>query len=133
LHGTTLHGVAQFQTFGESMNSTELRDIATDAISYWEPRRIIYNLILGLIVMGYFVAGLPYSRDNVSFDSILGFFVLAVLANIAYCAAYPVDVFAQLSGFRDLWRRFRWILLFVGIAFAAIITRIFAMSFTNAS
>jgi len=60
--------------------------------------------------------------------------VLAVLANIAYCAAYPVDVFAQMSTFRHNWLRYRWVLLAIGIVFASIITRFFVQSmFTNAA
>ena len=47
-------------------------------------------------------------------------FILAVLANIAYCAAYAVDLFGQHSGLRETWRRRRWVLLVVGTAFAAV-------------
>jgi len=49
--------------------------------------------------------------------------LLAVVANVAYCAAYLVDIFAQMSGFRELWRSARWILFAVGLTFAAILTR----------
>ena len=61
--------------------------------------------------------------------SVVGFFVLAVLANLCYCAAYIADVFAQFSGFRLAWIRWRWLLLTVGILFAGIITRFFALGF----
>ena len=79
------------------------------------------------MVIIYFVAGLPASKHLLSVDFLFSLFLLAVLANVAYCAAYIVDVFAQLSGFRDLWQRFRWVLFLVGVAFAAVITRFFAM------
>jgi hypothetical protein len=46
--------------------------------------------------------------------------MLAVLANVAYCAAYPVDVLALLSDFRATWLRRRWMLLVVGMLFAAV-------------
>jgi hypothetical protein len=50
-----------------------------------------------------------------------------VIANIAYCAAYIVDIFAQASGFREPWRRYRKILFVIGTLFATIITRFVAM------
>ena len=49
------------------------------------------------------------------------------MANVAYCAAYIVDIFAQASGFRDIWRRSRKLLFVIGTLFAAIITRFIAM------
>jgi len=52
---------------------------------------------------------------------------LAVLANVAYCAAYVVDVFVQMSGFREQWRAYRWMLFFIGMSFAAILARFWAL------
>jgi hypothetical protein len=106
----------------------KVRQIITDGLGYWEPRRILYKLALSGIVIGYFVAGLPHSRSLLTFDFVLGLFLLAVLANVVYCAAYPVDIFAQLSGFQELWKRFRWILFLIGALFASVITRFIAMS-----
>jgi hypothetical protein len=108
---------------------TSFRDIATDALRYWEWRRLIYNGVLALIVIGYFSAGLPQSLEVVSINGILILFVLAVLANLLYCAAYIVDVFAQFSAFRPTWLRSRWLLLAIGTTFAAVITRFFALGF----
>jgi hypothetical protein len=53
-------------------------------------------------------------------DSLLVLFVLAVLANVAYCAAYIVDVVAQISAFRSTWLRIRWMLLGLGVLFAGV-------------
>ncbi|EDY19720.1 hypothetical protein CfE428DRAFT_2896 [Chthoniobacter flavus Ellin428] len=103
--------------------------MVTDAIRYWEPRRLIYNAALAAIVIGYFIAGLPQSRSTLSLNSILLLFLLAVLANVCYCGAYIADVFAQFSGFRAFWLRWRWLLLTLGIAFASVITRFFALGF----
>jgi hypothetical protein len=108
-----------------------LREIATDAIRYWEPRRVLYNAILTAIVIGHFVAEWPASREVISLENVLGLFVLAVLANLCYCAAYIVDFIAQLSEFRGLWRRWRWILLAIGIAFAATLTQLIAADIFN--
>jgi hypothetical protein len=74
------------------------------------------------VVVAYFAAGHPAS--NLTTHSILVRFLLAVVANIAYCAAYLVDILAQISGFRELWRSARWILFAVGLTFAVILTRL---------
>jgi len=109
------------------MNAADIREYATDAIRFWEPWRVAYNLVLTVIVVIYFTVSYPLSRAVISVDFILGLFLLAVVANVAYCAAYVVDIFAQASGFRDQWQRYRWILFAIGTIFAGIITRFVAM------
>ena len=99
----------------------------TNSIRYWEPRRILYNLVLFGVVATYFGLHYPASKAQVSLNVILVLFVLAVLANVAYCVAYLVDIFAQQSDFNDLWVRYRWLLFVVGVLFAGVITRFFAM------
>ena len=109
------------------MESVTVRDSFTDAIRFWEPRRVIYNLVLALIVVAYFVAGYPTSKTVLSVDFALGLFLLAVVANIAYCTAYLADIFVQVSGFREIWQRSRWVLFVIGTVFAAIVTRFVAL------
>ncbi len=111
------------------MNIDDAKSYLTNAISYWEVRRIIYNAVLAAIVIGYFVSNLPASLQLITPDVIFALFILAVLANIAYCASYVADIVAQISGFRDLWLRLRWILFLIGLAFASILTRWFTMGF----
>jgi TRAP-type C4-dicarboxylate transport system permease small subunit len=106
-----------------------LRNAMTSAIAYWERARIVYNLVLALVVLGYFAAAWPGSWNRITMDHAQGLFLLAVPANVAYCAAYPVDVFAQLSGFRAAWLKVRGLLLVVGIVFAAILTRFLCLGF----
>lgn len=95
---------------------------AANALRYWEPRRIAYNLALGSVVIAHLLLAWPGSRQKLSVDSLLGMFVLAVLANVAYCAVYVVDLFVQFSGLDRAWRRGRMVVLIVGTAFAATIT-----------
>jgi hypothetical protein len=102
--------------------SLAFREVITDAIWYWEPRRIGYNVVLAGIVLGWIVLTWPHFRSAFNWPSVLAVFVLAVLANVCYCAAYVVDVLVQYSAFRDLWRRGRWALWLIGVAFAAVIT-----------
>ncbi len=115
------------------MNSSELREYFTDAIRFWEPRRVIYNIVLAAIVIAYFAVGYPSSKTVLSIDFGLALFLLAVAANIAYCAAYLADVFVQASGFRELWLRSRWVLFAIGTAVASIITRFMAMGMFHPS
>jgi hypothetical protein len=109
------------------MDKTDLRDYVTDAIKFWEPWRLIYNLTLAAIVILYFALAYPLSRSSLTVDFCLGVFLLVVIANVAYCAAYIVDIFAQASGFREVWRRYRKLLFVIGTLFASIITRFVAM------
>ena len=105
-----------------------LRDIATDALRYWEPRRIAYNLFLAAVVLYYFAAGWPASMRVLSFDGVLWLFILAVLANVAYCAAYLADLFLQFSHYRPQRGRWRVLIAVVGFTFAAVLTRFFALA-----
>ncbi|MBP1700811.1 MAG: hypothetical protein H6Q41_5999 [Deltaproteobacteria bacterium] len=101
------------------MNIDDVKSYVTNAISYWEIRRIIYNAALAAIVIGYFVSNLPASLELITPDMIFALFILAVLA----------DIVAQMSAFRELWLRLRWILFLIGLAFASILTRWFTMGF----
>lgn len=109
------------------METTNLKELVTESIRYWEPRRVLYNAVLSAIVITYFVLALPGSKRVLTVDFFLSLFILAVLANVAYCAAYVVDIFAQYSGLRELWQRFRWVLLLIGVTFGGVITRFFAI------
>ncbi len=87
---------------------------------------MFYNLVLLSVVCAHLYADWPASKSLLTRDGFFGFFFLAVLANVAYCAAYAVDLFVQFSGLRAAWARWRWSLLVVGTAFAAVITHFFA-------
>jgi hypothetical protein len=113
------------------MDSQSIRANFTDAIKFWEPRRVIYNLVLATVVIAYFVAWYPASKSVLSIDFCLGLFLLAVVANVAYCAAYLADIFVQASGFKDVWQKARWVLFGIGTVFAAVITRFIAMGMFN--
>jgi hypothetical protein len=98
-----------------------LRHVLTDAIRYWEPRRIIYNLVLVAVVMAWLFFTWPHFQSAVAFGSLLFLSVFALLANVCYCAAYVVDIPMQYSLFQDRWRRRRWGLLLFGTLLALLI------------
>ena len=95
-----------------------LRDILSDAIRYWESRRIAYNAALVAVVVGWIAFTWPHFRPAFALPSLLPLFVLAVLANVCYCAAYLADIPAQYSAFGARWRRWRWVLWLAGVMFA---------------
>jgi hypothetical protein len=51
-------------------------------------------------VLGHFWYFWPHSTSSLLLNNFLGLFVLTVLANVCYSAAYVADVFVQLSGYR---------------------------------
>jgi len=114
------------------MDVQTLRESVTGAIRYWEPRRLVYNAVLAAVLLIYFGLNYPASKSILSVNLVFAVFLLAVLANVAYCAAYPVDVFVCASNYREEWRKYRWIVFIIGLSFAAIITRFFALGMFQA-
>ena len=109
--------------------AAEWRSILSDAIRYWEPRRLIYNGVLAVIVLLHWLDAQSHAEAAYGAVSLIWLFLAAVGANICYCAAYGVDIFLQLSDFRALWLRWRWALLLLGILAAAAATHIVCLPF----
>ena len=88
------------------------REHVTDALVFWERGRVIYNLGLVAISLAiFFRAGVDVS-DLAELGIVL--LMLAVIANLLYCVAYPIDLFVQASDFREAWLSVRWALLALG-------------------
>ena len=102
--------------------SARSREILWDAIRYWEPRRVVYNLVLAAVVIGWLVSTWPHFREAVTLQSLLILSILATLANVCYCGAYAVDVPMQHTSFGAAWRRWRWGLWLTGMLFAVAVT-----------
>jgi uncharacterized integral membrane protein len=99
-----------------------MKEIITDSIRYWEPRRIVFNAVLAVlaaVVVWSFVSHLPAIGGALSWPLILSLLLAAVIANLLYCTAYIADIFFQMSEYRQTWRRCRWALLAAGTAIAA--------------
>lgn len=93
------------------------REAVTDAIKFWERGRIVYNLALLAVTLGILV---PAELDRLGwYQMSFPLLLLAVIANVLYCVVYPVDLLAQASDFRAVWRTLRWGLLAFGVLFGA--------------
>jgi hypothetical protein len=107
------------QGFGKSP-SGRFRAFLTDAIRFWEPRRLVYNLILAVVVVVWLVASWPHFRPTFTLHSLLLLSILALLANACYCAAYLLDIPMQSLSVGDALRRQRWALWLIGTLFAIV-------------
>ncbi len=96
-----------------------------DALRFWERGRIFYNLLLLAVTvfwLGIMFIYAPYAGVPDMFPLTLVFF--AVVANILYCAAYVVDLPAQLTPYRQTWRRWRWLLWLSGTLLAGLLATV---------
>ena len=91
------------------------------AIRFWEPRRLLYNLILAVVVICWIVATWPHFRPAFKLAALEAMIGLAFLANLCYCAAYLPDVAIQNFRFDVVSKRKRWILWTVGTLFAILV------------
>jgi len=95
-----------------------MKDIVTESLRYWEPRRIAFNAVLALVLAGSFFYHQP-TLAALGWPPVIGLLLAAVLANVLYCTAYAADLLVQLSDYQAAWRRHRWLLWAAGTAFAA--------------
>jgi hypothetical protein len=101
--------------------SGPFRPILYDAIHFWEIRRIFYNLALVTASLAWLIVTWPHFRPAFSLTYFPPIAVLALLANVCYCAAYLVDIPMQRSTLSTAWRRYRWILWLAGTLFALLL------------
>jgi hypothetical protein len=98
------------------------RRVLCDALGYWEPRRIVYNLVLLATTMAWLIATWPHFRPAIALSSLPPLLFLAFAANVCYCAAYLVDIPMQSSLASAAWKRRRWVLWLAGLLIAVVLT-----------
>jgi len=95
-----------------------MRDVLDDALAWWEPRRIVYNVLLAVVTLGWLVLAWPNYREVPPLKLFTFLFAMAMWSNVAYSTAYIVDLTVQRSSFRGGWRKRRWMLWLLGMTFA---------------
>ena len=92
------------------------------AARFWEPRRLLYNALLTAVALFWLIKTWPHFRPVRSEpSSLLKLAVLALLANVCYCAAYMADVPIQQNSSPTLRNKYRWILFMLGSVFAMVL------------
>jgi len=87
---------------------------------FWEPRRLLYNTVLGIFVVAWIVATWPRFRPAFVLSSLPSLAGLALIANVCYCAAYLVDPLIRHSAAAVRTRR-RWGLWLLGTMLAVVV------------
>ena len=82
----------------------KIEEITSSAIAYWEPARVLYNLILLLGIL----LECSFTLEPV-LAALPELFLMFMVANIAYCIGYIPDLFVQLSTYRGKILPIRWL------------------------
>lgn len=101
--------------------SGSFRQLLADAMRYWEPRRLVYNLVLFGVALFWLIRTWPHFRPALALTPLLQLSVLALLANVCYSVAYLVDIPFQCSAVSAVWKNRRWGLWLVGMLFAILL------------
>jgi len=89
-----------------------------DAARFWEPRRLLYNLLLLTVVLLWVTNTWPHFRPAITLQSLGIMTMLALLANLCYCAAYLAEILIQNAPSSVAWNRQRWAVWVVGTLLA---------------
>ena len=90
-----------------------------DAVNYWERKRIVYNLVLIVISLYCWGAEIVFGGPREWIGGSLILLVFAIIANLLFCMAYPVDLALQASPLKQRWTETRWVLFVSGLALAS--------------
>lgn len=89
-----------------------------DAARFWERRRLLYNLLLLAVVLLWVMNTWPHFRPAITLQSLGIMIVLALLANLCYCAGYLAEILIQNVTSSVAWQRQRWAVWVVGTLLA---------------
>ena len=91
-----------------------------EALRFWEQRRIWYNALLFLVVLLWLGVTWPHFRPALTLEALGKMLVLALLANVCYCAAYLPEFFIP-SAPESIRRVVRWTMWILGTLLALVI------------
>ena len=94
-------------------------DCLHQSSSYWERRRIVYNVVLAILTLYCWGPEILASepRSLLGLAIVLGAF--ALIANMLFCLAYPVDIVLQLFSLNGMLKTTRPVLFTSGLAIAS--------------
>ena len=92
-----------------------------EAARFWERQRIWYNAVLCLFVVLWVIFTWPHFRPALTWIALGKMLVLALLANLCYCAGYVAELFMQPLFSQAYWRRVRWVVWMIGMLAAALL------------
>ena len=105
----------------EPANTTSKGPDFSGAARFWERSRIWYNVALCVVVALWLALTWPHFRPAMNLDALGKMTVLALLANVCYCAAYVAEFFMHAALPSNLRRRFRMVVWVVGMLFALLL------------
>jgi hypothetical protein len=88
------------------------------AASFWEPRRLVYNAALTATALFWLVKDWTHFLPAMKWSTLGAVTVLALLANLCYCAAYLADLAIQQLLPNSARNRSRWTIWSLGTFFA---------------
>jgi hypothetical protein len=91
------------------------------AAAWWEPRRLPYNVVLGVIFAALLARTWARISPELTGPNILRLCVLALLANLCYSAAYLVDLPLQAVASGLARARWRWAVWTAGTLFSMLL------------
>ena len=95
------------------------RSIWSDCLAFWEPRRLIYNGLLVMVVAVQLTQNHWWHRLFFQPAALAQLVVAVAVANLCYTSAHAVDMALQHSDFRSSWRERRNWLFVAGCVLAA--------------
>src|SRR5258708_17071424 len=95
--------------------------VPISAPRFWERHRLLYNLILGTVVLLWLVLTWPHFRPALTLPAFAAMTILGLLANVCYCAAYLAEIPIQQLLPIKYWNRLRWVVLVFGTFLALVL------------
>ena len=94
------------------------RGALLDALRFWEPRRVIYNLAVIGLAAAVVVRTWPHFHPAFHWGVVPQLLVFGVIANVCYSAAYVPELLMLDPSVRPAWRKWRGALFVAGTLFA---------------
>lgn len=101
-----------------------MRSIWSNCLAYWEPRRIVYNGLLTVVVVLQ-LAQHGWWNELGQPLALARLVVAVALANLCYTVAHGVDVALQHSDFSKLWLEYRGLLFVAGSFLGCVLAFLF--------